>query len=338
VWITTNLGFSYVAGTIRVRSQTGEPYPVEETDPASGEFRVDLPDDADGQVEIDFQRSALKGGGPRPEVVIGEADACIYCGSRSELSDEHVIPYGLEGEYVLRNASCQDCAKITSKFEDSVLRRTLLPARTALKLRTRHKKRKRPERLRILEGVGGERIAREIAVEEHPTYIALPTFLPPALLRGAKVPNLEVTPNPWIHLVGAKSLQEVRSVRGHLPVAVQVEVDPYAYARMIGKIAHGFVAASDLDDVATGLPAAILASDESIGWYVGSAPDVTITARDHLHVVEVHVVDGMVQVRVRLFAQLGGPEYLVLAGSLYEPADGEEPSVSIEPIASIETT
>ena len=283
-----------------------------------------------GEVSIDFQRVLLRAGDPRPNVVIATADACIYCGSRAALEDEHVIPYGLEGEYVIEDGSCRECAKITSRFEGSVLSQAILPARTVMGFRSRHKKRARPSDLPILVDPDGSRTVREIPLSDHPAYIALPTFLAPALLRGAERPNLEVTPDVWSHLVGAKSLADVGRDLGGMPVGVSIEIDPYAFARMIGKIAHGFVAASDLGPIETRLPAAILESGESIGWFVGGAPDITIT-KAGLHGVEVHVIDGMVQVRVRLFAQMGAPEYLVVAGTVYEPKDGEEPSVSIEP-------
>jgi len=178
-----NLGFSYVAGSLRARSHAGDEYADAETDPVNGSFAVELPEDFEGSVSIDFQRELLRGGEARPDQVIGTADACIYCGTREDLRDEHVIPYGLEGEYVLRQASCRDCETMTASFERAVLRHLLLPARTSLEIRTRRPK-ERPDRLPLLEIEGGKRRARDVAVAEHPTYMALPLFLPPARLRG----------------------------------------------------------------------------------------------------------------------------------------------------------
>lgn len=74
--------------------------------------------------------------------------------------------------------------------------------------------------------------------------------------------------------------------------------------------------------MATELPSAMFAEDEAIGWWVGGAPNVTLHDPG-LHVVRVSVTDGNVQVRIRLFAQFGGPEYLVIAGQRIGATDAE---------------
>ena len=130
-------------------------------------------------------------------------------------------------------------------------------------------------------------------------------------------------------MVGRTSISEASRRSGGAEVGVELSVDAYAFARMIGKIAHGFAAAADLGSVETELPAFLRADDESIGWLVGGAPDISLT-QPSLHAADVRVIDGVVHVRVRLFAQLGGPEYLVLAGRLFEPGPNDVPSVSIE--------
>ncbi|WP_217539485.1 HNH endonuclease, partial [Stenotrophomonas sp. GbtcB23] len=44
--------------------------------------------------------------------------ASIYCGATDgRLTEEHIIPKGLGGTLVLPQASCDDCAAITSLFE-----------------------------------------------------------------------------------------------------------------------------------------------------------------------------------------------------------------------------
>ncbi len=327
MWQTVTLGFGYLPGSIRVRFGDAGAV-VEELDASTGIIRVDVPRGYDGPIAVDFQRTVLRAGEPSATREIGTADVCIYCGARSDLRDEHVIPYGLEGTFVLRRASCGSCASKTSKIELAVLRDALLPARTALALRTRHKRSRGPT-LSVTEvdaeGRGG---TRQLLVAEHPTYIALPIFDTPARLRDASVPNL-VVKGGWTKLVGGSTLPEASARFGAKRVGVEISLDVYAFARMLGKIAHGFVAASDLGDVATELPAAIFEDAESIGWWVGGAPDVTVSG-DGLHGVHVSLVDGMVQVRVRLFAQLGGPEYLVIAGRLIQPTPDMGPSVTVE--------
>jgi hypothetical protein len=69
---------------------------------------------------------------------------CIYCGSEKNLTDEHVVPYGLKGSWKLLKASCANCSKITSVFERFVLRSQFMLPRADLKLPTYHPK-KRPK-------------------------------------------------------------------------------------------------------------------------------------------------------------------------------------------------
>jgi hypothetical protein len=52
--------------------------------------------------------------------------SCIYCGSTQQLSKEHALPLGLGGNYILPNASCEKCRKITEAFEHTCLRRKYL--------------------------------------------------------------------------------------------------------------------------------------------------------------------------------------------------------------------
>jgi HNH endonuclease len=63
--------------------------------------------------------------------------SCIYCGEKEGLSDEHVIPYGLGGNLILRKASCHTCAKITSNLELRLLRGQWWPYRKTLEIQTR---------------------------------------------------------------------------------------------------------------------------------------------------------------------------------------------------------
>ncbi len=40
-----------------------------------------------------------------------EVGSCIYCGSTDNLSNEHIIPYGLGGNLELPKSSCSRCAR-----------------------------------------------------------------------------------------------------------------------------------------------------------------------------------------------------------------------------------
>ena len=79
-------------------------------------------------------------GDPLPIPESMSVDRCINCGSTRELTDEHVMPRGLSGRWIIKHGSCKSCAKITSAFEMAVLRNEFLLPRTALRLPTYHPK------------------------------------------------------------------------------------------------------------------------------------------------------------------------------------------------------
>ncbi|AIV53161.1 hypothetical protein NCW_00693 [Burkholderia pseudomallei] len=67
--------------------------------------------------------------------------ACIYCGrSGIRLTDEHILPFFLGGVHILKEASCDACAKITSRFELDVARHLWGDARASFAAPTRRKK------------------------------------------------------------------------------------------------------------------------------------------------------------------------------------------------------
>jgi hypothetical protein len=66
--------------------------------------------------------------------VIGK---CIYCASTDDLSDEHIIPYGLGAQWQLGKASCRKHRDITSKFELDVQRNLWGPIRAAMQMPSR---------------------------------------------------------------------------------------------------------------------------------------------------------------------------------------------------------
>src|SRR3989338_8230968 len=64
---------------------------------------------------------------------------CIYCGKNDQLSDEHATPHGLGGKWILRKASCEECRKITSRFEARILKGVLYKYRSYKKFTSRSK-------------------------------------------------------------------------------------------------------------------------------------------------------------------------------------------------------
>ncbi len=57
---------------------------------------------------------------------------CIYCYAKDvQLNDEHILPYFIGGYHVISDASCEECAKITTRFERDIARGFWGDARTS---------------------------------------------------------------------------------------------------------------------------------------------------------------------------------------------------------------
>src|SRR5262245_46504142 len=110
---------------------------------------------------------------------------CIYCGTtEGQLTKEHIIPFGLGGNWILPQASCSTCSGITRDVEQFCLRPMLGPFRIRLKLPTRRPK-ERPTIL-PLEYVrtDGVRERSTVPAEEFPGVCFGFRWSAPGLLRG----------------------------------------------------------------------------------------------------------------------------------------------------------
>lgn len=111
--------------------------------------------------------------------ILGKVGKCIYCRkSDVPLSDEHIIPYGLNGNEVLLDASCNECNKITSAFEGHVLGRAFVLPRLGLQMRTRHRKDK-DKGIKVALEQNSNTSFIEIPAEDCPILLTMPFFKPP---------------------------------------------------------------------------------------------------------------------------------------------------------------
>jgi hypothetical protein len=202
----------------------------------------------------------------------GPIGRCIYCGDPNPpLSDEHIVPYGFGGTWVLRSASCAVCARITSRVELAVLRRDFGALRAVGRFPTRRpKQRQREVPLTLHLAEGSRRV--DLPVGKASAFCTLPIFAPaPArsgrphqqgiTIIGAELIGLGATPNELASQYGATGLTEV-----HKPHIEE-------FARMVGKIGYCVaVAHFGLDAIARCPPIldAILGRTDDIGRWVGS--------------------------------------------------------------------
>lgn len=270
----------------------------------------------------------------------GAVNACIHCGATADLHDEHIIPLALGGRWLLPEASCGACGKITSAFEGTCSRTILGPLRMLYGIKSRRKK-QRPETLplKVRRSPSEDWTTIEVEREHYPFLVALPQFTMPDELSGYTTRGRRDASAKTIWLCGAFGAY------GHEPhiealarrFAVS-EIEPQGtcdippFCLMLAKIAHAYaVAELGANGFTPFLKSMIRDGDTSnraqfIGGLLGAEPP-----SENLHELsfDSHTCDrpNTVSVRIRLLSFLGSPTYFVAAGrrlsTLLEPRRAE---------------
>jgi hypothetical protein len=255
------------------------------------------------------------------------ANRCIYCGGAENLTDEHIIPSGLGGRWILPKASCRPCAVITGRFEGAVLRTMLGPLRLYYAFPSRRKK-QRPEKLPLKVKITPDADFSfiDVAQEIYPFLIAFPNLNMPDELtgrrtegeRGAKVSEL------WLRAASFRDgiMPHLETLARYLQVA---HIEPQAhfvappFFQTLAKIAHAFAAA----EIGLGgfepflLPMILREETSDSVQYLGGFPTTEPAGRE-LHELSRVPCEGskgnILAVRIRLLSLLGTPTYFVAAG------------------------
>lgn len=252
---------------------------------------------------------------------------CIYCQSTENLQDEHCLAHSLGGFHLLEKASCDKCGKITGKFEGDYTRRSLLPARTALDMRSKRSKNKRPTEFPMwIKRDDGERELVNVPVKDHVSLIPLVEMGPPGVIPewghkdGLKSGEFKV------HPFSVRSGEQIRDLRKKYKtdeLSVDIEIDVSGFCRMIAKIAYCHsVWKFGLGNIqeAFVLPA-ILGTKEDIFQWVGSDgrqfihEEMSSIKADHTCLLR-YDKTGKIVARVKLFTKSLTPEYDVIIGRL----------------------
>jgi hypothetical protein len=257
---------------------------------------------------------------PWPAEKYKPADHCIYCGSTDNLSDEHMIPYGLQpkgGDWFLPKASCDKCADITKRFEGLCLQGTLGPLRAKLNLKSRSKPKVTVE-LTTNYRDDGRLEKKLVPLEEFPMVCLGFDWEAAGLLRHVE-PTTEFAGRQIVRYAEGeleKSLRDGEAIK----IAKVGQLD---YAKMLAKIAHSYAVAkfgeSAFEPV---LPNLILGKNARAPYFVGGdksgAPLVNQPAILHDVYPQACDLNGVphLLIGIRLFAFIGMPRYLVVAGKM----------------------
>lgn len=243
--------------------------------------------------------------------------ACIYCGMEARsLGDEHIVPYSLGGPWVLEAASCRECAKVTGRNELYVSRNMLGQMRAIFDLPTRRRK-ERPIALPIEVLQNGLYVTKMVPLSEHVPSFSLPIFPPPGILWGPPedAPELEVL--AFLNYEGRQHNAATLTAKyGHW--RVNAEVHPTPWGRLLAKAAYGLavgfwgleaVKGSPLIDIALGKRHDI---GRWVGCFHGGPIGNVLGEATGLHAAAGGLQKRLRTVNLRLFAQFGMPEYVVV--------------------------
>lgn len=249
---------------------------------------------------------------------------CIYCGAtKVPLTKEHIVPYALNGNWILPQASCKKCAAITGAgVEQAVLGGELQHLRTVLNFQTR-----RPSDRPVTVRLRADDRDVDVPITDCPIIMPFIRFPAPGLLDNRPSKH-------GIDVIGQVSIRwgpdpdEFAKRHGFRKVSFQATLKPAMFARMLAKIAYSHAVArfglnALQDEFVTGV---ILGRSDRIGDVVGCIQvqiPVPQNPIDHvLHPVTygrgTSGVDRLLAVRVKLFAGYPTPVYEVVLG---RPAD-----------------
>jgi hypothetical protein len=259
----------------------------------------------------------------RPTERLTPVDCCIYCGSRAGLSDEHVIPRGLNGTVVLPAATCEAHRAITSRIESQVQKSGFLShPRLVLGMRSYKPKRKSNDIKVTFIAHDQTRFKKALPRAEAAVMLLLPMFTPPRYLthshpvaasNGIDIRAIDST------TVGRQSLRAMLSRHNAVGVAGTLRIDMSAFVRVLCKMAYGYHVAIrgsfDRDD--SPALAVLLGERRDFGTWVGcldDAPNVRSLDWHHVDIQDVETSAGptCTIVRISLFNYLVPCTYAVV--------------------------
>jgi len=181
---------------------------------------------------------------PYPSKVYAPLNRCVYCTSQetTDLTNEHIIPFGFGGELILPKASCKFHQKETSRVEEFILREYLCALRSHLSLPSRRPN-TRPDEYKLTLRRGAHSWKKKVKLADHPGVVRFVMFADQA----GRVANRAREQETWsIRLVEAEIFHDTKlriALLGADAVEDKVTIKAMALARWVAKIGHCFAVA-----------------------------------------------------------------------------------------------
>lgn len=194
---------------------------------------------------------------------------CIYCDRRHPdfpLGKEHIIPFSLDGPFILPRASCTQCSRKTRDFETACARTMFGPYRLASGMPTRNPH-ERPSHLSAFTQHKNRtaRQERRIPLSEYPIIsVAIPELPPPGLLLG-KPSSEEFMVVPRI-----LNMAKVPHWAMNQGLTFERTCPTGKFAQLLAKIAHSYASAElGVDSFDPLLPPLIVGNATNLPDFVG---------------------------------------------------------------------
>jgi len=250
--------------------------------------------------------------------ILGDIKKCIYCGSEKSLSDEHPLPFSLHGKWLLKNASCIECSKITSKFERDVSQNLFGSIRSYLNFPTYHPKNRRKFFLVEVEKNDGSILPIKTPITEYGGIIGLPIFQYPAYKNNTSyiqgINLIGIQP----YRIGGFDIKSMAKKHSGQAINLSIKYNPTNFARMLAKASYGFaVAKYGMNKFDAFVLPAILGKKDDIGMWVGTDTDENALFSSEELIIELYIKKKLIFSRVKLFGNLEqSPCYLIVVGKL----------------------
>lgn len=257
---------------------------------------------------------------------------CIYCGSAEQLTDEHVLPYGLGGALVLKKASCKACSKVTANLEQRLLRGHWWAYRKLLGIKTRSGAYPKYRSVNLVSRTG-DKSPVQVLWDDYPV-VAILEFDSPSVLSNGCRPGAPFAKNAGLKLVGngpSRALVD-GSMRAILPwekIEYPIGFDSGDLLRFIAKVAHGYAihqyGLSACEQYF--LPKLILGSGDGALSFVGGCSTELLKPKlpgAELHALVDRRVDDLLLVNLQMFRDAGEPP------PIYEAVVGRIATAKVE--------
>jgi len=262
---------------------------------------------------------------------------CIYCMEKFEpdqLTDEHVVPFALNGTFLLSKAACKNCAQnFNQRFEQPALRGAFLVPRLLLDLKRRKKNvaRQLPKvalgpRYDVRTATRSD-LKTQLSARDYPPTTAFLMFRPPGKLvgidRGSVFNESRVAIIPGLKSPLYDHRRHITEDNQTGRVTTYVQYDASSFLTTLAKIGYCFTIMERGINGFDGKEIRQLLNKErdDVFNFVGNDDDGddlggfrVAKPSSYIHQLSLEMHESKIVAVVQLFASFGTPSYQVVVG------------------------